>query len=109
MPIDVTALSQAALNDGIAAAKGHARDLRTYLKARARLIAEGVAKIALDRANQQIDDDDVRFAFKEIRKSEKTKLLASQVTAKAAAQDAINAMLAVASAALKKALGLTIL
>ncbi len=59
--------------------------------------------------NGDIDDDDVRFAFEEIRETEKTKLLASQATAKAAAQDAINAMLAVASAALNKALGLAIL
>ncbi len=109
MPINLADLTRTALNDGLAAAKGHADDLRTYLKARARLIARGVASLAVDRANGDIDDEDVRFAFEELRESEKTILLASQATAKAAAQDAINAMLAVASAAFNKAVGLTIL
>lgn len=109
MAIDVAALFKTALQDGLAAAKDHRKDLRVYLKARARLIAEGVAQLAADRENGDIDDDDVRFAFEQIRKSEKTALLAIQATGKAAAQDAINAMLAVASAAMNKATGLVLL
>ena len=109
MKLDVSTLFQTALNDGISAAKGHGKDLRGYLEARARLIAEGVVEMARDRANGDIDDADVRFAFQEIRKSEKTALLAVQATAKAAAQDAINAMLAVAATAFNTATGLALL
>lgn len=109
MAIDIEALYKAVVHDGVAAAKGHAKDLRSYLEARARLLAEGAAALALDYANGEIDDEDVAFAIKEIRATEKTALLAIQATGKAAAQDAINAMLAVASAALNKATGLAIL
>src|SRR3954471_16633724 len=109
MGLDVSTLFQNALNDGLAAAKGHRKGLRDYLEARARLIAEGTVEIATDRANGDIDDADVRFAFQEIRKSEKTALLAVQATAKAAAQDAINAMLAVAATAFNSATGLALL
>lgn len=91
------------------AAKGHAADLRIYIEARARLIAEGVVQIANDRLAGKITDDDVRFAFEQIKESEKTALLAISVTLKAAAQDAINAALSVVAGAINSALGLALL
>jgi hypothetical protein len=109
MSIDAGALAKSALHDGLAATKGHGKDLKIYLEARARLIADGIASLARDYAEGWIDDDDVRFAFGEIRASEKSALAAMQATGKAAAQDAVNAMLAVASAALNKAIGIAIL
>jgi hypothetical protein len=109
MAIDVEALFKTAVHDGVAAAKGHSKDLRAYIEARARLVAEGAARLAIDRVNGDIDDDDLRFAYQEIRASEMTALPAIQATAKAAAQDAINAVLSVASAALKQATGVAIL
>ena len=90
-------------------AKGHAADLRTYVEARARLIAEGVVQIGNDRLAGKITDDDVRFAFQQIKESEQTALLAIDVTLKAAAQDAINAALAVVTGAINKAIGVAIL
>lgn len=109
MSIDVQALYQAALHDGLAAAQGHRKDLRSYLEARARLVAQGIADLARDRAEGLIDDDDVRFAFGEIRASEASAVQAIQATGKAAAQDAINAILGVVAAALNKAIGIAIL
>ncbi len=50
------------------------------------------------------NDDDVTFAF-QIKESQKAELDALTVTAKAADQDAINAALAVAAAAINKAIG----
>jgi hypothetical protein len=91
------------------AAKGHGADLRNYLEARARLIAEGVAAIASDRLEGKINDDDVRFAFDEIKESEKSAAAAVSVTVKAAAQDAVNAALNVAASAINGAIGIAIL
>jgi len=107
--IDLTALAKTALDQGIAAAKGHAKDLETYLHARVHLMADGAERIAADRLSGAIDDDDVKFAFEEIRASEKTALLTVQVTLKAAAQDAINAALGVVAAGVNSAVGLPIL
>lgn len=91
-----------------AAAKGHASDLKEYLKARTRLIADGVIAIAGDHISGAINDDDVRFAFAQIRESEKTAALAAEATGLAAAQDAINAALAVAAAAASAATGIAL-
>jgi len=91
------------------AAKGHGEDLKNYLEARAKLIAESVAAIASDRLKNLITDDDVRFAFDEIKASEVSARAAVAVTAKAAAQDAINAALNVASSAINAAVGIAIL
>lgn len=91
------------------AARGHAKDLENYFKARTRLIADGVVAIAADRIAGKITDEDVRFTFAQIKKSEATAALAVQATLKAAAQDAMNAALAVASAAINKAVGVAIL
>jgi len=55
------------------------------------------------------NDDDVTFAFKQIKESQKAELDALTVTAKAADQDAINAALAVAAAAINKAIGVPLL
>ena len=91
------------------AAKGHAADLRTYLEARAKLIADGIVQLAADRAANLITDDDVRFSLQQIKESEATSLLAIDATLKAAAQDAINAALAIATDALNKAVGFALL
>jgi hypothetical protein len=107
--INAKALFETATQKGLAAAKGHAKDLRNYIQARTTLIVDGVARIAADRLAGDIDNDDVKFAFREIKASEKTALLAIQATLKAAAQDAINAVLAVAATAVNQAVGIPIL
>jgi hypothetical protein len=104
MSIDLAALTTSITEAAAGAAKGHAQDLRTYLHARAILLASSAAQIAADRLAGEITDDDVRFAFEQIKKSEQTALRAAQVTAKAAAQDAINAALGVVSTAIGVAL-----
>ena len=109
MSIDIPKLIQSMLGAASGAAKGHAADLRNYLEARAKLIAEGVAAIASDRLKNVINDDDVRFAFDEIKASEVSARAAVTVTAKAAAQDAINAALNVAASAINAAVGIAIL
>jgi len=91
------------------AAKGHGEDLRNYLEARAKLIAETAAAIAADRLAGVINDDDVRFAFDQIKQSEVSARAAVAVTVKAAAQDAINAALNVAASAINAAAGIAIL
>lgn len=107
--MDAAELLKTILSGGLTAAGAHREELRTYIDARARLIASGVARLATDRILGLIDDDDVRFAVDEIRASEKTHLLALQATGKAAAQDAINAMLGIAVGALNKAVGFPLL
>ena len=109
MAIDLNVLAQTALNQGLEAARGHAEDLKIYLKARATIMATGVRQIADDRVANLIDDEDVRFAFEEIRKAERGVLLVAEVTAKAAAQDALNAMFAVGAMAINGAVGIPIL
>ncbi|HEV2805480.1 MAG TPA: hypothetical protein VGW57_11190 [Chthoniobacterales bacterium] len=109
MSINVSQLIQSMLGAATGAAKGHGADLKNYLEARARLIAEGVAAIASDRLEGKINDDDVRFAFDEIKESEKSAAAAVSVTVKAAAQDAVNAALNVAASAINSAIGIAIL
>jgi hypothetical protein len=107
--IDVTRLAESMFSAATGAAKGHAADLKDYLEARAKLIADGIVQLAADRIANRIDDDDVKFALQQIKESEATSLLAIDVTAKAAAQDAINAALAVGVEALNKAVGFSLL
>jgi hypothetical protein len=109
MSINASDLIQDMLAGATGAAKGHAADLKSYLEARAKLVADGTVALAADRVANNITDDDVKFAFQQIRDSEMTSLLAIEVTLKAAAQDAINAALAVASDALNKAVGFALL
>jgi hypothetical protein len=109
MSINLSSLVTNMMAAASGAAKGHAGDLKNYLQARAKLIAQGVVAIARDRAAGLISDDDVRFAFAEIKASEKSALSAVKATAKAAAQDAINAALNVAASALNAAVGTAIL
>ena len=107
--MDLQKLAADMLAAGQAAAKGHAVDLRNYLRARTALIADGIVRLADDRLAGKINDDDLKFAFEQIKESEKTQLNAASVTAKAAAQDAINAALTVAATALNKAVGIVLL
>ncbi|HXA08707.1 MAG TPA: hypothetical protein VNW28_01920 [Chthoniobacterales bacterium] len=109
MSIDTSDLIQDMLAAATGAAKGHAADLKSYLEARAKLVADGMVELEADRVANNITDDDVKFAFQQIKDSEMTSLLAIDVTLKAAAQDAINAALAVASDALNKAVGFALL
>jgi hypothetical protein len=109
MSINVSELVGNMLSAASGAAKGHTGDLKNYLEERAKVIAEGVAAIASDRAAGIITDDDVRFIFEELKATESSGLSAVRATAKAAAQDAINAALNVAASAINAALGTAIL
>jgi hypothetical protein len=106
--MDTATLIKDMLNAALGAAKGHASDLKDYLEARTKLIAEGIAAIAADRLSGVITKDEARFAYDEIRASEKTAVHAVKATARAAAQDAINAALAIATTAANKAIGMAI-
>jgi len=109
MSIDLSALTTSITEAAAGATKGHAQDLKTYIEARAKLLAAGADQIAADRLAGKITDDDVRFAFQQIKEAEQTALLAVKVTLKAAAQDAINAALAVVVSAINKAIGIALL
>lgn|ERR1022692_4052824 len=109
MSINPSDLIKSMLAASTGAAKGHAADLKNYLEARAKIIADGVIQIAADRLAGKINDDDVKFSFEQIKDSEATSLLAIDVTLKAAAQDAVNAALAVATEAINKAVGFALL
>jgi hypothetical protein len=106
--MDTISLAKNMLTAATGAAKGHAKDLENYLKARVKLIADGTAEIAADLFKRKITEEDAKFAFDEIRESEKTLVLAVEVTSLAAAQDAINAALAVAAKALSTATGIAV-
>lgn len=109
MSINIQVLAESALNQALTAAKGHAKDLRAYLKKRAEIIAEGAAAIAKDHLEGKITKDEVKFAFDQIRESERSARLAIKVTAKVALQNAVNAALAVAAGAVNQAIGVSIL
>jgi hypothetical protein len=106
--MDTISLAKNMLTAATGAAKGHAKDLENYLKARVKLIADGTAAIAADRLKKKITKKDAKFAFDEIRESERTLVLAVEATGRAAAQDAINAALAVAAKALSTATGIAL-
>ena len=106
--MDTISLIKNMLTAATGAAKGHAKDLENYLKARVKLIADGTAAIAADLLKAKITEEDAKFAFDEIRESEKTAVLAVEATSLAAAQDAINAALAVAAKALSTAAGIAV-
>jgi hypothetical protein len=106
--MDTISLIKNMLTAATGAAKGHAKDLENYLKARVELIADGTAEIAADLLKRKITEEDAKFAFDEIRESEKTAVLAVEATSLAAAQDAINAALDVAAKALSTAAGIAV-
>jgi len=106
--MDTMSLAKNMLTAATGTAKGHAKDLENYLKARIKLIADGTAAIAADRLKKKITKKDAKFAFDEIRESERTLVLAVEATSLAAAQDAINAALAVAAKALSTATGIAV-
>jgi len=106
--MDTISLIKDMLSAATGAAKGHAKDLENYLRARVKLIADGTAAIAADLLEGKITEEDAKFAFDEIRESEKTAVLAVEATSLAAAQDAINAALAVAAKALSTATGIAV-
>lgn len=106
--MDTISLIKDMLTAATGAAKGHAKDLENYLKARATLIADGTAAIAADLLDGKITEEDAKFAFDQIRESETTLVLAVEVTSLTAAQDAINAALAVAAKALSTATGIAV-
>jgi hypothetical protein len=106
--MDTISLIKNMLTAALGAAKGHAKDLENYLRARVKLIADGTAAIAADLLKGKITEEDAKFAFDEIRESEKTAVLAVEATSLAAAQDAINAALAIAAKALSTATGIAV-
>ena len=106
--MDTISLAKNMLTAATGAAKGHVKDLENYLKARVKLIADGTAEIAADLLKRKITEEDAKFAFNEIRESERTLVLAVEATSLAAAQDAINAALAVAAKALSTATGIAV-
>jgi septal ring factor EnvC (AmiA/AmiB activator) len=106
--MDTISLAKNMLTAATGAAKGHAKDLENYLKARVKLIADGTAAIAADRLKKKITKEDAKFAFNEIRESENTLARAVEATIRAAAQDAINAALDVAAKALRTAAGIAV-
>ncbi|MES2660642.1 MAG: hypothetical protein V4689_18595 [Verrucomicrobiota bacterium] len=109
MSINVNVLSDTALEAAVAAAKGHAKDMKAYLEQRAIIFAEGAAALVKDRLSGAIDDSDVRFAWEEIQAAEESARLAIKVTAKAALQDAINGALAVVKGAVNQAVGIKLI
>ena len=54
--------------------------MKHCITARVKLIADGTAAIAADRLKGKITEDDAKFAFDEIRESERTLVLAAQAT-----------------------------
>lgn len=109
MSINLAELVANMLSAASGAAEGHAGDLKNYLEARATLIAQGVAAIARERAAGLMTDDEVQFAFDEIKATASSGMSAIKATARAAAQDAINAALNVAASAINAAFGTAIL
>src|SRR5205809_8006721 len=107
--INIQKLTQDIIAAATGAAKGHAADLKQYVEAHSNIIAEGAKEIASDRIQNKITDEDVRFAFDQVKESEATSLLAIEVTLKASAQDAVNAAISVAEAAINKAVGIALL
>jgi hypothetical protein len=106
--MDTISLAKNMLTAATGAAKGHAKDLENYLEDRVKLIADGAAAIAADRRKKKITKEDAKFAFEQIRESENTLAKAVETTGLAAAQDAINAALAVAAKALSTAAGIAV-
>ena len=100
-----TAMWQAARDGGIP----HLRDLKGFLDAEFRAIAQSVAAIAADRVAGKLTKKQAELAFQELEDSRRDLELAVSATLKAAAQDAVNAALGVAAGALNKALGLALL
>jgi hypothetical protein len=107
--INVDELLKQILARALPAVAGHGKDVENYVAARAQMIADGAIAIASDRLAGNIDDNGVKFAFNEIAESEKSNILALEVTGQLAAQDAINAALSVAGKAINKAIGIAIL
>src|SRR6266576_6865308 len=106
--MDTISLIKNMLTAATGAAKGHAKDLENYLKARVTLIADGTAEIAADLLKKKITKEDAKFGFDQIRESEKTAVLAVEVTNLSAAQDAINAALDVAAKGLSTAASIAV-
>src|SRR5438132_14122850 len=105
--VNIQQVTQDIIAAATGAAKGHAADLKQYVEAHARIIADGTKQIVSDRIQNKINDDDLRFAFDQIKESEATPLLAIEVTLKAAAQDATNAAISIAEAAINKSVGIS--
>ena len=91
------------------AAKGHADDLKQFIDNQARIANETTQAIVQDRLAKKITDDDAKFGLEQLYESARAAADATEVTLQAAAQDAINAALKVATDAIQKAIGLTIL
>lgn len=91
------------------AAKGHADDLEQFIENQARIANETMQAIITDRLKKKITDDDAKFGLEQLYESARAAADAVEVTLQAAAQDAINAALNVATTAIQKAIGISIL
>ena len=87
----------------------HPRDLKGFLDAEFRAMAQSATAIAADQAAGKLTKRQAELAFRELADNSRDLELAVSATLKAAAQDAVNAALGVAAGALHKALGLALL
>ena len=107
--IDFTQLLKNMIAAATGAAKGHADDLKQFIENQARITNETMQAIVEDRLAKKITDDDAKFGLEQLYESARAATDAIEVTAQAAAQDAINAALKVATDAIQKAIGITVL
>ena len=107
--IDFHNLLEAMIAAATGAAKGHADDLKQFIENQARITNETLQAILADRLAKKLSADDARFALQEMYDSARATADAVEVTLQAAAQDAINAVLKIATDAIQKAIGLTVI
>src|SRR5690242_7886209 len=107
--IDFNQLLQNMIAAATGAAKGHADDLQQFIDNQARIANETTQAIVQDRLSKKISADEAKFGFEQLYESARAAADAVEVTLKAAAQDAINAALKVATDAIQKAIGITVL
>jgi hypothetical protein len=107
--IDFTKLFQSMVTAATGAAKGHADDLKEFIENQVRISNETLQAIVQDRLKKKITAQEAKDSLKDMYDSARAAADAVEVTVLAAAQDAINAALKVATDAIQKAIGLTVL
>ena len=107
--IDFNSLLQNMIAAATGAAKGHADDLKQFIENQARIANETLQAIVEDRLRDKITAEEAKFGLEQMYESARASKDAIEVTLQAAAQDAINAVLKVATDAIQKAIGLTVL
>lgn len=107
--IDFTKLFQDMLAAATGAAKGHADDLKTFLDNQVRITNETLQAIVQDRLSNKISAQEAKDSLQDMYDSARASKDAIEITLQAAAQDAINAALKIATDAIQKAIGITVL